>query len=396
MIVDRLRIVGSPLTNKVMAGELSRLAVRALARRPPEPRKAGTGTLVYPFDPGLAVVAASYLRTATRALRDLYASPARRLEPLYDDLVAAVAGDQRGWIRDGEAISIEAGNLGPFAAGARQVVGTVKNAILDGMARQNLRVRVDPEHPDVRLHARLDDDETVVVSLDLVAGRDRHSMSQRGWRVEHGAAPLREHLAAVLLMLGRFDPRQDVLVDPMCGAGTIPIEAALMARGEPLLPLPRRPAAAMRPPLEADARDLGQPLFADSAPVIVGNDHDLEVLVAAKGNAGRAGVTGQVVWRRGDLTGLTPDEIGAIAEERGKSAKTGLLLANPPYGERLDDADLRLLYGELAETCAKFRGWRAGFLVANEDFERVVGGRPSVKKPLSNGNIRGHFYLYEL
>ena len=396
MIVDRLRIVGSPLTNKVMAGELSRLAVRALGRRPPEPRKAGTGTLVYPFEPGLAVVAASYLRTATRALRDLYASPARRLEPLYDDLVAAVADDGRGWIRDGESLSIEAGNLGPFAAGARQVVGTVKNAILDGMARRNVQLRVDPEHPDVRLHARLDEDETVVVSLDLVSGRDRHSMSQRGWRIEHGAAPLREHLAAVLLMLARFDPRQDVLVDPMCGAGTIPIEAALMARGEPLQPLPRRPAAALRPPLDQAARDLGHALFADSAPVIVGNDLDLEVLVAAKGNAGRAGVTGQVVWRRGDLAGLTPDEIGAIAEERGKSARTGLLLANPPYGERLDDADLRLLYGELADTCAKFRGWRAGFLVANEDFERVVGGRPSVKKPLSNGNIRGHFYLYEL
>jgi len=182
----------------------------------------------------------------------------------------------------------------------------------------------------------------------------------------------------------------------MCGAGTIPIEAALMARGEPLLTLPRRPAAALRPPLDVAARDLGQPLFADSAPVIVGNDRDLEVLVAAKGNAGRAGVTGRVVWRRGDLTGLTPDEIGAIAEERGKSAASGLLLANPPYGERLDDADLRLLYGELADTCAKFRGWRAGFLVANEDFERVVGGRPVVKKPLSNGNIRAHFYLYEL
>ena len=395
-MIDRLRIVGSPLTNKVMAGELSRLAVRAIGRRPPEPRKAGTGTLVYPFDPGLAVVAATYLRTATRALRDLYASPARRLEPLYDDLLAQVAADERGWIGDGESISIEAGNLGPFAAGARQVVGAVKNAILDGMARRSIRIRVDPDRPDVRLHARLDDDETVVVSQDLVSGAERRSMSQRGWRIEHGAAPLREHLAAVLLMLGRFDPRHDVLVDPMCGAGTIPIEAALMARGEPLTPLPRRPAAAMRPPLDAAAADLGHPLFADASPVIVGNDHDLEVLLAAKGNAGRAGVTGQVTWRRGDLSGLTPDEIGAIAEERGRSAERGLLLANPPYGERLDAADLRLLYGELADTCARFRGWRAGFLVGNEDFERVVGGRPAVKKPLSNGNIRAHFYLYEL
>lgn len=396
MIVDRLRIVGSPLTNKVMQGELARLAVRAIGRRPGEPRKAGTGTLVYPFDPGLAVVAATYLRTATRALRDLYSSPAQRLEPLYDELVADVAADDRGWIGDGETLSVEAGNVDRFAAGERQVVGTVKNAIIDGLARRKIGVRVDPDRPDVRIHARLDDDGSMVVGLDLVSGREKRSMSQRGWRVEHGAAPLREHLAAVLLMLARFDARSDVLVDPMCGAGTIAIEAALMARGTALLPTPRKPACAMRPPLDADARELGHPLFADADPVIVGNDHDLEVLLAAKGNATRAGVTGQVVWRRGDLTGITPDEIGAIAAERGKTAERGLLLANPPYGERLDDADLRLLYGELADTCRRFPGWRAAFLVVNEDFERAFGGRATIKKPLSNGNLRGYFYLYEL
>jgi 23S rRNA G2445 N2-methylase RlmL len=395
MIVDHLRIVGTPLTNKVMAGELSRLAVRALGRRPPEPRKAGTGTLVYPFDAGLAVVAATYLRTATRALRDLYASPASRLEPLFTELAADAAGDDRGWIADGEAISIEAGNVGRFAAGARQIVGTVKNALLEGLGRRGVRLRVDPERPDVRLHARLDDDESLVVSLDLVAGRERRSMSQRGWRLAHGAAPLREHLAAALLMLGRFDPRQDILVDPMCGAGTIPIEAALMARGAPLLVPPRRPACASRPPLAGAARELGAALFADADPVIVGNDLDLEVLVAARGNAGRAGVAGQVVWRRGDLARLDPEEIARIADEQGKPARTGLLLANPPYGERLDDADLRLIYGALADLCARFRGWRAGFLVAHEGLERAFRVRPTVKKPLSNGNLRGHFLLYE-
>ncbi len=394
MIVDRLRIVGAPLTNKVMAGELSRLAVRAIRRRPEEPRKAGTGTLVYPFDPGLAATAAIYARTPTRALRDLYASSARRLEPLYDDLVEDVARDTRGWIRDGESISIEAGNVGPFAAGERQVVGTIKNAIVDGCARRGVRVRVDPDHPDLRLHARLDDDETPVVALDLVVGAERRSMSQRGWRLESGVAPIREHLAAVLVMLARFDARHDVLVDPMCGAGTIAIEAALMARGAPLSDTP--PACAKRPPCDEPARELGRPLFADAEPVIVGNDVDLEVLVAAKGNAARAGVTGQIVWRRGDLADLDPAEIETIARERGRTAERGLILSNPPYGERLDDADLRLLYGALLDTCKKFRGWRAAFFVANEEFEYVFKARPAVKKPLSNGNLRGYFFLYEL
>lgn len=394
MIVDKLRIVGAPLTNKVMAGELSRLAVRALGRRAEEPKKAGTGTLIYPFEPGLAATAAIYARTPTRALRDLYASQARRLEPLYDELVEDVARDDRAWIRDGEAISIEAGNLGPFAAGERQVVGTVKNAIVDGCARRNVRVRVDPDHPDVRLHVRLDDDESPVVCLDLFSGADRRSMSQRGWRLEAGAAPIREHLAAVLVMLARFDARHDVLVDPLCGAGTIPIEAALMARGAPLGDTP--PACAKRPPCDVPARELGRALFADASPVIVGNDVDLDVLVAAKGNASRAGVTGQIVWRRGDLAGIEPDEIATIAQERGRTAERGLILGNPPYGERLDDADLRLLYGELGDMCRQFKGWRAAFFVANEEFERWFGGRYAIKKPLSNGNLRGYFYLHEL
>jgi 23S rRNA G2445 N2-methylase RlmL len=387
VIVDQLRIVGSPQTNKVMAGELSRLAVRALGRRPPEPKKAGTGQLIYPFDPGLAAVAATYARTPTRAVWDLYRSEAHRLEPLYDDLRADIEDDQRAWLPRGRAsISVEVRRMADFAAGERQVVGTVKNAIVDGMRRHGVEVRVEPERPDVLVVARMDDDGTVVISVDLAGG----SMSQRGWRASHGLAPLREHLAAVLLMLGRFDPRVDVLVDPMCGAGTIPIEAIMMARAEPRL---RR-----RPPIPAldEAWPKEGPLFGDASPVVIGNDVDLGALVAAKKNAADAGVTGEVVWKRGHFASITPAEIRDIAAERGRSAERGLILCNPPYGERLDPIDLRLLYGELGDVCRQFPGWRAGFLVANLDFEQAFGLPVHVKKPLSNAGLRAYWYGYEL
>jgi len=387
LIIDQLRIVGSPQTNKVMAGELSRLAVRALGRRPPEPKKAGTGQLLYPFDAGLAAVAATYLRTGTRAVWDLYRSDAQRLEPLYDDLVADVAADRRKWLPSPARISVEVRRMGDFAAGERQVVGTVKNAIVDGAAVRGIDVVVDAERPDVLVVARLDDDGSVVVAVDLGGG----SMSQRGWRAAHGAAPLREHLAAVLLMLGRFDPRTDMLVDPMCGAGTIPIEGLLMARGAPRLARPARPGI---PALDGAWPD-ERPLFGDSTPVVVGNDVELEALVAAKQNAAAAGVTGEIVWRRGDFRGLDTAEIEAIAAERGRRPG-GLIIANPPYGERLDPIDLRLIYGALGDWCQQFRGWRAGFLVGNLDFERAFGMRPRVKKPLSNGPIRAYWYGYDL
>jgi 23S rRNA G2445 N2-methylase RlmL len=224
------------------------------------------------------------------------------------------------------------------------------------------------------------------VSLDLGGG----SLSQRGWRIDHGEAPLREHLTAVLLMLARFDPRVDLLVDPMCGSGTIPIEASLMARGA------ARAIDTVIPALDTSKR---APLFADAAPVIVGNDLDLEALVAARKNAARAAVT-DVTWRRGDFRGVTPGELRAIAEERGRAANRGLVLANPPYGERLDTVDLRLLYGELADWVRGLgAGWRAAFIVDNLDFEptfeRAFRARARIKKPLANGPLRSYFYLYE-
>jgi len=387
VIVDNLRIVGSPQTNKVMAGELSRLAVRALGRRPPEPKKAGTGQLIYPFDARLAAVATMYSRTPTRAVWDLYRSEAHRLEPLYDDLRADIEDDERAWLPAKKAsISVEVRRMGDFAAGERQVVGTVKNAIVDGAARRGIQVSVDPDRPDVLVVARMDDDGSVVVAVDLAGG----SMSQRGWRASHGVAPLREHLAAVLLMLGRFDPRVDVLVDPMCGAGTIPIESILMARAAPRLR--RRP----RIPALDDAWPADEALFGDAAPVVIGNDLDLGALVAAKKNAEEAGVSGEVVWRRGDFSGLSLSEVRTIAGERGRSGERGLILGNPPYGERLDPIDLRLLYGELGDYCRQFRGWRAGFLVANLEFERAFGLPVHVKKPLSNAGLRAYWYGYEL
>jgi len=384
MIAGELRIVGSTQTNVVMAAELVRVAQRALGRRPPEPRKEGLGQLVLPFDGDLAWAAVTYMRTPTRVVWDVYRSRATRLEPLYDELVDDIAGDARPLFHDGDGISVEVRRVEGFAAGERQIVGTVKNALVEGAARRKLRLHVDPERPATRWVARVDDAGELVVSIDLGGG----SLSQRGWRTEIGAAPLREHLAAVLLMLVRFDPRRDALVDPMCGAGTIPIEAVHAARATP------RDVPALR--ALGLSRPTAQPLFPDAAPLVVGCDIDLEALAAARDNARTAGVAADITWQRGDIAQLTPALVADIARERGVAPpETGILLANPPYGERLPDADLEVLYASIASACRRFRGWRAGFLVGSPLFERAFG-RPKIKKPLANANLRAYFYLYEL
>lgn len=388
MIIDELRIIGSTQTNVVMAAELVRVAQRAIKRRPPEPRKEGLGQLVLPFDRELAWAATTYMRTPTRVVWDVYRSRAARLEPLYDELVADIRADTRKLWRDGDGISVEARRVDAFAAGERQVVGTVKNALLDGAKQHGVRLHVDPENPATRWVARLDDNNELVVSIDLGGG----SLSQRGWRREAGAAPLREHLAAVLLMLCRFDARKDILVDPMCGSGTIPIEAIHAARVTPR-ESPTLGVLGLAPPEPA------QPLFPDSNPVVIGCDLDLEVLAAARDNARAARVSDRVTWQRADVATLRPEMIADIARERGREPAPGLILTNPPYGERLDDNDLGAIYEALATACRRFRGWRAGFLVGSPLFEEVFFhaiGRPRIKKPLANANLRAYFFLYDL
>jgi 23S rRNA G2445 N2-methylase RlmL len=386
MIIDELRIIGSTQTNVVMAAELIRVAQRAVRKRPPEPRKEGLGQLVVPFDPDLAWAAVTYLRTPTRVLWDVYRSRATRLEALYDELCADIRDDTRALWREGDGISVEARHVEAFAAGERQIVGTVKNALVDTLARRGLRLHVDPQRPATRWVARQGEHGELVVSIDLGGG----SLSQRGWRREAGEAPLREHLAAVLLMLCRFDPRKDALVDPMCGAGTIPIEAVHLARATPRA-TPALRALGLARPAEA--------LYPDADPLVIGCDIDLDVLAAARDNARAAQVDAQVVWQRTDITRLEPAIVHDIARERGCDAATGILLMNPPYGERLDERDLIALYRAMAETCRRFEGWRAGFLVGNPLLERAFGDlglRPRIKKPLANANLRAYFYLYDL
>jgi len=395
MIIDELRIIGSTQTNVVMAAELIRVARRAIRQRPPEPRKEGLGQLIYPFDRDLAWAAVTYMRTPTRVVWDVYRSRAPRLEPLYDELCEDIRDDARRLWRDGDGISVEARRVEEFAAGERQIVGTVKNALVDTLARRGIRLHVDPQRPATRWIARQDEHGDLVVSIDLGGG----SLSQRGWRREIGEAPLREHLAAVLLMLCRFDPRKDVLVDPMCGSGTIPIEAVLASRATPRA-TPALRALGIEYIAEGATSREPAPLYPDAAPLVIGCDVDLDVLAAARDNARAARVAEQITWQRADVATLTPAIVAEIARERGREVPaTGLLLANPPYGERLDDRDLELIYGALARTCQRFRGWRAGFLVANPLLERVfeaVIGRPRIKKPLANANLRAYFYLYEL
>ena len=162
----------------------------------------------------------------------------------------------------------------------------------------------------------------------------------------------------------------------MCGSGTIAIEAALAARGAPVLG--QAPA-----------------LWPETKPVIIAGDRDVDAVIAARANARRAGVDEAITWERADLTTLTRDKILAWAADTGDVPPRGLVICNPPWGERLELADARLFYGELGDWWRSLRDFRAALLVANLEFEAAFGARWTIKKPLAAGDVRGYLFVYD-
>jgi 23S rRNA G2445 N2-methylase RlmL len=414
--IDHLRLLGAFGSNKIMAGELSRLTKRALSgERSREllatpPRKVGPGGVVYPYAHDLAAVAATFHRTSARVLWDVCISSAYRLEPLYAELYEDFSSEDRPWFSQGGTFSVLAFGTQSVEAGDRQVVGVVKNALIDAGRARGFDWQVDAENPDVVLHVRAvptgdpgegADRTELTVSIDL-AGRPMH---QRGYRLAHGEAPLREDLAASLVLLARHDAKRQVLLDPLAGSGTILIEAAHLACARSVWEPGKKPLGARLPGL-GEALDLLPPaLFADTTAELFGAEIDPVTAGHLEDNAQRAGVREQIGLHQGDFRAW---DIGKQLANR----EPGLILTNPPYGARLGGTEQELgrLYKDLASFCLSLpgrgAGWTAAFLVGESGeenressvalFLRSVGGKPRIRKPLSNGPLRAQFLLYDL
>lgn len=387
----RLRLLGSFGSNKVMAGELSRLARRAYSKFfIPDPKKEGPSAISYPFDARLAAVALRYHRTSARVLWELCRLKAQRLEPLYDELLSTLVSSH--WPGpEAAGISVQVRNVESFAAGERQIVGTIKNAILDAAGRRGVELWLQVDKPDLLIDVRGVDGE-LSVALDLAGD----AMHRRGYRQTAGEAPLREDVAALLVMLARYNARRECFVDPMAGSGTIGIEAACMASARYNWCSGREPLGVRLPALTELLQQKAKPLFADTEPLMLLNELRPELAEIAQTNVQTAGVGERISIRAGDFQSWDPGEVMRHARKQGY--ETGLILSNPPYGERLGElTEASELMRELGQWCREFEGWRAGFIVDNRiAFESAFGARARVKKPLRNGQLKATFYLFEL
>jgi putative N6-adenine-specific DNA methylase len=224
--------------------------------------------------------------------------------------------------------------------------------------------------------------DRVTIALDS-SGAGLH---KRGYRSLGGAAPLRETLAAALVQLSYWDAERP-FVDPFCGSGTIPIEAAMIGRR--LAPGATRSFAAESwPQLGADLWRLAREEARDcavAAPAfpLIGTDVDEGALDHARHHAQRAGVAGDVHFQRAD--------VGALKSKR----KYGCVITNPPYGERLGDRrEAEVLYGCLASAMEPLDTWSVYVLAAHPRFEEVFGRRATRRRKLYNGRIECTYYQY--
>lgn len=399
---DELRLTGSGGANRVMEAELKRLVNRSpFDVRLDKPTREGEETLLYPFDARVAWVAACHHRTSSRLTWDLWSSSAVRLEPLFADLVPALSSDDR--LPGGPLLrfSVEVGAASDFESSPLQLRGVVKNALVDALASRGVASELDADTPDVVFVVRragTPGARRTVVGID-VGGGARH---KRGARVAAGLAPLRETLAAQLIMLSRWDARTEPLVDPMAGSATIPIEAAGLAVGAAI----RLPASL---PLHHLAAFAGLPdetpdLFPGTVARIVALDADAEMLPIMVANLRAAALTGaeyepSIVIGQQDVRDLTPDDIERLLPAT-RDMRPGVFCFNPPYGVRIGgergEEELLDLYADMGDALARFSGWRAACFVANPEFVYAFGHRPTLTKPASNANLRGTFLVFQL
>jgi 23S rRNA G2445 N2-methylase RlmL len=342
-------------------------------------------------------------RTAMRILLELATFPVDGADSLYE---GARAVDWTEWLTERTTLAVECSGSAPGLTHTGFAALKVKDAVVD-VLRDKLGARpdVDTKDPDVRIVLHLDG-ASASLSLDL-AGDPLH---KRGWRTTTTVAPLKETLAASVLLLGRV--ALDLpFIDPLCGSGTLAIEHALRARR--IAPGLDRAFGFQRwPPYRGElqsrwdklkAQATAEILPAAPAPIVARDLHP-KAIDACRRNAHLAGVTADVVIEQGDARDLEP------------RFERGTLCMNPPYGERLmggagvgedgeplDRAALRTqerkltgFYRGLAEMLLRHRGWAAVVLAGGPELPKAIDRKAEIDHRLFNGPLEVHLLRYRL
>lgn len=340
-------------------------------------------------------------RLPFRVLRELAVFPCRSRDDLHHGVQQAA--DWSRWLPPESSLRVDASGSLPGLNHSHYTALQVKNALIDWQRQHwGERSSIELDDPDLSLHLHLSPggpgkEANATLSLDGSGG----SLHRRGYRSRMGLAPLKENLAAGLIALSGWDGSVP-LVDPLCGSGTLLIEAACRAAG--LAPgLLKDGAGQWRPrrfgferwpdfdPLLWQAEVLraqtlnNQAATAALAPLL-GRELEPTILNQAMENAEAAGVGQRIEFQQGDLRDLVPP------------TGPGLVVCNPPYGERVGEKEaLEGLYADLGSLLKeRFSGWTLCLLSGNPELTGALRMKASRRIPVSNGGIDCRWLRYDI
>lgn len=342
------------------------------------------GRIVQPgrilFEGDLAAICTTnlWLRTADRVGIRVAAFDAPDFDALFD---TASALQWESWIPTDGAIPVVGRSHKSKLTSVPAVQRTIKRAIVDRlMAAHGVETLPETGARFAIEIALLDDRATLMLDT---SGAGLH---KRGYRQQAGLAPLKETLAAALVQLS-FWKSERPLLDPFCGSGTIPIEAALQGRNIAPGSL-RQFSCEAWPQFEStmweDCRaDARAQVVATPCAAIVGSDADESALEMARANAARAGVSADIRFEVCDFANLSSD------------LEHGCLIANPPYGERLGDhEDTEALHRSIPEVLRALPTWSHFILTAQPRFEALIHKVADRRRKLYNGRIECTYYQF--
>jgi putative N6-adenine-specific DNA methylase len=316
-------------------------------------------------------------RTAVRVLVEIAAFDAVSDDDLYGGVHAI---DWTEWMTTQTTLAVRATCRASRLTNSQYVVQKSKDAIVDALReRLGERPSVDKNDPDVLVFLHLVRDRATVY-LDVGGG----SLHERGWRGRGGEAPLRETLAASIVRLSGWD-RETPLLDPMCGAGTIAIEAAAWAqRRAPGLSRARlgcerwpRADAQLRSRL-GQLRESARAAAETSGPTVIARDVDPLAVERTRANARAAGV--EIRAEVADIRSMKPD------------SRPAFVVSNPPYGERLDSSPD--LYPAIAHALERCPRTTAALLAGNAAIGNAWSRRPDRFWVLFNGAIECRLLVF--
>ena len=359
----------------ITAQELERLGAKEVRPDFTGVHFSGDRTLLYQVN--------LWARTVFRVLVTLREFPCPNAERLYTEVQKI---DWQQYIQPHNTLAVNA------TGGNRKLNHThftalqVKNAIIDQQRRQfGQRSSVDTENPDLLINVHIYQ-ERCILSLDSSGA----SLHRRGYRPAMGLAPLKETLAAALLDMAEWEPNLAFL-DPLCGSGTLPLEASLKALN--IAPGLFRPEFAFEKWHDFDEQlwtrlldEAEESQIPQLKAPIIGSDKDPDILDQARINARQCRISDQVKFTQTDLK-----DVEAPAD-------SGVIICNPPYGERLGDAaelgDFYKLLGDVFKQ--RFKGWTAFVLTGNKELAKRVGLKAARRIPVYNGSIPCTLLKYEM